>query len=51
VADINDIRNIVLLGHGSSGKTMLAEAILHKAGMTNRLADVCRVQRQAHKYN
>jgi elongation factor G len=40
VLDINDIRNIVLLGHGSSGKTSLAEAILHKTGKTNRLGTV-----------
>jgi len=40
VANINDIRNIVLLGHGSCGKTSLAEAILHTAGMTNRLGTI-----------
>jgi len=40
VADINNIRNIVLLGHGSSGKTSLAEAILHKTGAINRLGSV-----------
>jgi len=40
VANITDIRNIVLLGHGSSGKTSLAEAILHKTGATNRLGSV-----------
>ncbi len=37
---IEDIRNIVLLGHGSAGKTSLAEAILHKTGKTNRLGVV-----------
>ena len=36
----NDIRNIVLLGHAGSGKTSLAEAILHKNGITNRLGSV-----------
>jgi len=36
VIDVNNIRNIVLLGHGSSGKTALAEAILHKTGLINR---------------
>jgi elongation factor G len=40
VADINDLRNVVLLGHGSSGKTSLAEAILNKAGMTNRIGSI-----------
>ncbi len=36
----NDIRNIVLLGHGGAGKTSLAEAILHKTGAINRLGKV-----------
>jgi len=40
VANTGDIRNIVLLGHGGSGKTSLAEAILHKTGATNRLGSV-----------
>jgi elongation factor G len=40
VADTGDIRNVVLLGHGSSGKTSLAEAVLHKTGATNRLGSV-----------
>jgi len=40
VANTNDIRNIVLLGHGGSGKTSLAEAMLHKTGATNRLGSV-----------
>ena len=40
VADTGDIRNIVLLGHGGSGKTSLAEAMLHKTGATNRLGSV-----------
>lgn len=33
-------RNIVILGHGGSGKTTLAEAMLFKAGATNRLGSV-----------
>jgi len=37
---INDIRNIVFLGHAGAGKTSLAEAVLHKAGITNRLGSV-----------
>ena len=40
MADTNDIRNVVLLGHGASGKTSLAETILHKTGASNRLGSV-----------
>jgi elongation factor G len=40
VANTDNIRNIVLLGHGGSGKTSLAEAMLHKTGATNRLGSV-----------
>ncbi len=40
MANTSDIRNIVLLGHGGSGKTSLAEAILHKTGAINRLGSV-----------
>ena len=40
MAGIDDFRNVVLLGHGSAGKTSLAEAILHKTGKTNRLGSV-----------
>ena len=40
MANTSDIRNIVLLGHGSSGKTSLAEAIIHKTGVTSRLGSV-----------
>jgi elongation factor G len=40
VVDTGDIRNVVLLGHGSSGKTSLAEAMLHITGATNRLGSV-----------
>ena len=40
MVNTGDIRNIVLLGHGGSGKTSLAEAILHKTGATNRLGSV-----------
>ena len=40
MANTGDIRNIVLLGHGGSGKTSLAEAMLHKTGATNRLGSV-----------
>jgi len=34
------IRNVVLLGHGSSGKTSLAEAMLFHSGATNRMGRV-----------
>ena len=40
MANLADIRNIVLLGHGSSGKTTLAEAILHTTGATNRMGNI-----------
>ena len=40
MANIDQIRNIVLLGHGGTGKTSLAEAMLHKTGATNRLGSV-----------
>ncbi len=36
----SDIRNIVLLGHGGSGKTTLGEAMLHTAKVTGRLGSV-----------
>ncbi len=36
----NQLRNVVLLGHGSSGKTSLAEAMLFTSGATNRMGRV-----------
>lgn len=35
-----DIRNVALIGHGHSGKTTLAAALLYTAGATNRLTRV-----------
>jgi elongation factor G len=34
---VSTLRNIVLLGHGSVGKTSLADLILYKAGVSKRL--------------
>ena len=34
------IRNVVLLGHGSCGKTTLAEAMCYLAGVTSRLGSI-----------
>ena len=36
----SDIRNFVLVGHGTSGKTCLAEAMLKLGGETNRLGTI-----------
>ena len=35
-----DIRNVVLLGHGSSGKTTLAESMAFLGGLVNRMGTV-----------
>jgi elongation factor G len=37
---IERLRNIALIGHGGSGKTSFAEAVLHVTGMTTRLGRV-----------
>ena len=34
------IRNVVLAGHGESGKTALAEAMLYKCGATDRIGTI-----------
>ncbi len=38
--EIKTMRNVALAGHGGAGKTTLAEAMLFKAGVTNRLGKV-----------
>jgi elongation factor G len=38
--DTDQLRNVVLLGHGSAGKTSLAEAMLFASGATNRMGEV-----------
>ena len=35
-----NIRNFAIVGHGGSGKTMLAEAMLSKSGEINRLGTI-----------
>jgi len=37
---IADIRNIALAGHGASGKTSLADALLFSSGATDRRGSV-----------
>lgn len=38
--DSDKLRNIVLVGHGQSGKTSLISAVLYNTGMVNRLGKV-----------
>ena len=34
------IRNVVLLGHGGTGKTTIAEAMAYLTGVTSRMGNV-----------
>ena len=34
------LRNVVLLSHSGAGKTILSEAMLHRAGITTRMGSV-----------
>ncbi|MDY6862643.1 MAG: GTP-binding protein, partial [Thermodesulfobacteriota bacterium] len=38
--ETKDLRNVILIGHGKSGKTSLAEAMLFNAGVVKRLGRV-----------
>lgn len=40
VYSVKQLRNVVLLGHGSAGKTSLAEAMLYNTGAISRLGKV-----------
>jgi elongation factor G len=37
---VDNIRNVAIIAHGSAGKTSLAEAVLFNTGATNRLGKV-----------
>ena len=38
--DSDNIRNVALVGHQGSGKTILGEAMLYSAGVINRMGDI-----------
>ena len=37
---VQDLRNVVLLGHGGCGKTSLSEAMLYDAGAVTRMGRI-----------
>ena len=41
----DEIRNVVLLGHGGSGKTSLVEAMAYVSGATNRMGKITDITR------
>lgn len=38
--NVDDIRNVGIAGHGGVGKTILAEALMYTAGVTNRMGNI-----------
>ena len=40
VYETKDIRNVALLGHGASGKTTFAEAVMHTSGAISRMGKI-----------
>jgi elongation factor G len=54
-----DIRNIAIAGHGSSGKTTLVEALMHRSGAINQMGSIERgstvcdfdAQEKTHKHS
>ena len=57
IYETKQIRNVVVLGHGSAGKTTMIEAMAYVTGVTNRLARVddgntiSDFDKEAYQYN